>query len=63
MKKFNYCIGSYWNQEKDDAVSTYAYGSEVKFGSLKDAKKMLAYVQKKSPDDKWKIFMVTEIPE
>lgn len=57
---FNYCIGHYWKGE-DGAISVYAYGKEVHYGSLSDATKFLEYVRGQSPDHNWTIFKLDEL--
>lgn len=60
--EFNYCVGSYWSG-KSGSVGTYAFGKEVFFGTLKEAKKFLKYVKSQSPDKDWKIFQLVEVPK
>jgi hypothetical protein len=61
-KKFNYAVGSYWEGDSG-AVGCYASGSEVFFGSLKEAKKFKKYCESKDKNKPYKIFMLVEIPE
>lgn len=61
-KKFNYAVGSYWEGE-EGAVGCYAYGHEVFFGTLKEAKKFKKYCESQNEDQAYKIFMLVEIPE
>ena len=63
--QFNYAIGSYWNGE-NGSVGCYAYGSEVHYGTMEDANKFLDYVKgqykTKAEKEKYKIFMLVEVP-
>ena len=66
-KEFNYAVGFYW---KDDsgAVGCYAYGSEVHYGTLEEAKNFLTYVNNKqkvrpkAERNEYKIFQLVEVP-
>lgn len=73
--KFNYAVGFYWNG-KDGSVGCYASGSEVHFGTLKEAKDYREYCQRQAKRDKergdfigdkvereYKVFMLVEVPE
>lgn len=62
MKKFNYCVGRYWNG-KDGQVSVYAYGSEVHYGTMEDAIAFRDYVKQQSPEHNWKIFELSATDE
>lgn len=55
MKKFNFCVGYYW-PDHGKQIGTYAYGKEVFFGDIEDAKSFKEYVESKSPERKWFIF-------
>lgn len=59
-KKFNYCVGHYW-EGSEGSIGCYAYGSEHFYGTEEDAKEFLEYVKEQSPDHKWKIFKVVEL--
>lgn len=59
-KQFNYCVGHYWKGDSG-SIGCYAFGSEVHFGTKKQAKDYLEYVKQRSPEEDWKIFVVTEI--
>lgn len=65
-KKFNYAVGRYWEGD-NGSVGCYAYGSEVHYGTMADARNFLAYVQSqkktKSEQKQYKIFQLVEIPE
>lgn len=59
-EKFSYIIGHKW---PDGSLSAYAYGSEVKYGTLDDAKEFLKYVKEVSDDslkNNWKIYKIIE---
>lgn len=62
---FNYGVGSYWNGESG-SVGLYAYGSEIHHGTMEEANDFLKYVQSqqktKVDKDKYKIFMLVEVP-
>jgi hypothetical protein len=66
-KQFNYAIGHYWEGESG-SVGTYAYGRDLFFGTMEQAKGFLEYVQeqnKKKPKDErrdWRIFQLIEVP-
>ena len=66
-KKFMYGIGFYWEGDSG-SVGLYAYGSEVFYGSMQDAKNFQTYCQNQ-PDNKgqrkrnYKIFQLVEVPE
>lgn len=66
-KKFNYAVGHYWEGESG-SVGTYNYFGEVHYGTMKDAKDTLSYVQSKDEDKKkdgrrdWRIFQLIEVP-
>lgn len=63
---FNYGVGFYWNGESSN-VGLYAHGSEIRHGTLEEANDFLEYVksqQKTKVDaDKYKIFMLVEVPQ
>lgn len=70
-KKFNFVIGFYWEGE-EGSIGAYMWrGSEVKFGTLKEAKAYLKtakeeYDPKENTDENfhnYKIFQLVEIPE
>jgi hypothetical protein len=66
-KKFNYAVGHYWESESG-SVGTYAYGSDLFFGTMEQAKSFLAYVQEQDKKNKrvdrrdWRIFQLVEVP-
>jgi hypothetical protein len=62
VKEFNYCIGHTWGKPDGAGIGVYTFGSEVHFGTLKSAEKLLKYVKKQSPEWDWKIHMVVPIP-
>ena len=57
-KEFNYCIAYYWHRSENDALAVYPYGSEIHFGTQKDANEFLKYVKRKESDHDWKIFKI-----
>ncbi len=57
--KFNYSIAHYW-KNNSNSVGTYAYGSEVFYGSMESALKMLDFVKKQSPEKDWFIFKLVQ---
>lgn len=59
--KFNYAVGHYW-EGANGSVGCYACGSQIHFGTLKDAKNYLKYVEAQSPEYTWKIFQLVEVP-
>ena len=59
-EEFNYCVGHYWDSDSEE-LSVYAYGSEVHFGTIDDAKKFLKYVQAQDSTKTYKIFKVVEL--
>ena len=70
-KKFNFAIGFYW-ADGDGSVGCYMWhGSEVKFGTLKEAKEYLKIAKEKyNPEENndpnfhdYKIFQLVELPE
>lgn len=67
-KQFNYVIGHYW-EDDGGGVGTYTYGSEVFYGSMKNAKNFLKYVNKKNAlgpkedQHEWRIFQLIEVPQ
>jgi hypothetical protein len=66
-KKFNYAVGHYWEGESG-SVGTYTYGNDLFFGTMKEAKSFLAYVQEQDKKNKradrrdWRIFQLIEVP-
>lgn len=66
-KKFNYAVGFYWDED-GGSVGCYASGSEVHFGTLKEARNFREYCQNR-PDNtsdnkrQYKIFQLVEVPE
>lgn len=62
MEEFNYCVGHYWEDEKGQ-INSYAYGSEVQYGTMKDAEALLEYVQSRDTKHEYKIFKVVEMVE
>ena len=67
-KKFTYAVGHYWEGESG-SVGTYAYGSDLFFGTMEQAKSFLAYVQEQDKKEKkvadrrdWRIFQLIEVP-
>jgi hypothetical protein len=67
-KKFSYAVGFYWEGESG-SVGCYAHGSEVQFGTMKEAKDFLKYCQgqqKTKPKDQrrdYRIFQLVEVME
>lgn len=67
LKKFNYAVGHYWEDETG-SVGVYNYFGEVHHGTIEEAKNLLLYVQdkdKKNPKSErsnWKIFQLVEVP-
>lgn len=63
---FNFGVGSYWKGESG-SVWLYAYGSEIHHGTMKEANNFLEYVKSqkktKAEQDKYKIFMLVEVPQ
>jgi hypothetical protein len=59
--KINYAIGHYWEGETG-SVGTYNYFGEVSYGTIDEAKELLEYVKKKSPNHDWKIFQLVKMP-
>ncbi len=43
-KEFNYAVGHYWEGESG-SVGCYAYGNDIFYGSMAQAKGFLEYVQ------------------
>lgn len=69
QKKFNYAVGFYWNGE-DGSVGCYMCGSEVHFGTLKEAQDHRKYVSAQQDNTtidrtkrEYKIFQLVEVPE
>ena len=66
-KQFNYAVGHYWEGESG-SVGTYAYGRELFFGTMDQAKSFLEYVQAENKKKKladrrdWRIFQLVEVP-
>ena len=60
-REFTYAVGHYWKGESGQ-VGCYAYGNELFYGTMKDAKKFLKYVESKSPEKEWCIFQLIEVP-
>lgn len=61
MKKFNFCIAQYW-QPDSAALSVYThYNSEVHYGKMKHAKKLLERIKKVYPNDNWMICKVKPV--
>ena len=61
-KYFNYAVGRYW-KDGSSAICVYAFGNEVHFGNIKDAKSFLEYVKEQEPEEDWKIFVLKELEE
>lgn len=68
-KKFNYAVGFYWEKDENDSVGVYAYGGELHYGTMEDAKGLLEYVQTnenthepKSRRKEYRIFQLVEVP-
>jgi hypothetical protein len=67
-KKFMYGVGFYWEGAGEGYVSLYAYGSDVFYGTMEQARNFRDYCQNQ-PDNKgknrreYKIFQLVEIPE
>jgi hypothetical protein len=63
---FNYGVGSYWEGDSG-SVGLYAYGSEIHHGTMAEANDFLEYVRSqkktKAEQDKYKIFMLVEVPQ
>jgi hypothetical protein len=64
-QKFNYAVGQYW-EGNSGSVGCYMSGSEVHFGTLKEAKAFRDYCNKQPSLDNeprdYKIFMLVEVP-
>jgi hypothetical protein len=43
-EEFNYIIARFWDKEKSNRLGAYAYGRTVFWGTKKDAKEMLDFV-------------------
>jgi hypothetical protein len=67
-KKFNYAVGFYWKKDENDSVGVYAYGGELHYGTMEDAKGLLEYVQEqeklqpKARREEYRIFQLVEVP-
>lgn len=66
-KQFNYAVGHYWEGESG-SVGCYAYGNELFYGTMEQAKSFLTYVQEQDAKNKkadrrdWRIFQLIEVP-
>jgi hypothetical protein len=55
-KKYNFVIARRWDDERD-ALCVYAYGSEVHYGTKKDAELMAKGISERS-DDTYKPYYI-----
>jgi hypothetical protein len=70
-KKFNFAIGFYWEGGEGSVGCYMWHGSEVKFGTMKEAKSYLKEAKEKyNPAENtdtnfhdYKIFQLVEVPE
>lgn len=64
--KFNFGVGFYWEGESGN-VGLYTQGSETHHGTMEEANDFLEYVKSQQIDntkkDKYKIFMLVEVPQ
>ena len=66
-KQFMYAVGHYWEGDSG-SVGCYAYGNELFYGTMAQAKSFLEYVQEENKKKKvvdrrdWRIFQLIEVP-
>jgi hypothetical protein len=65
-KKFMYGVGFYWEGDSG-SVGLYAFGNELFYGTLEDAKNFQSYCQNQTDNTgknkrEYKIFQLVEVP-
>lgn len=62
MEEINFVIAKKWDTNKPATLSNlgiYTYFNDLHTGTVGDARQLLAYVQHRNPDTKYKIYQVT----
>lgn len=62
MKEFSYIIAKVWNPVKPATppnLGVYMYFQELQYGTLQEAKTLLEEIQRRNPENKYKIYPVT----
>lgn len=54
----NYVIARLWDKDEPEELCIYFKSGEVHRGTLKEAKAMLAYVNRQEPNSNYKIYSV-----
>lgn len=57
--KFNYVIGKPWYNNSNQ-LNIYAYGSEVFYGTMKDAKNTLEFINGRDDNGPNKIYIISD---
>ena len=59
-KKIDYVVAHKWDDSKPIVgnLSIYTYYSTIQHGTLEEAKQLLDYVRRQSPDEQWTIYKV-----
>ena len=61
-EEFSYCIGKPWEPENPNSpIKTYAYGSTVFHGTLKEAKRMKKFIEGRAEDGKYFIYKLVKL--
>ena len=56
--KFNFVVAHPWDEDDPDNLCIYAFGGEVRRGTLEDAQGFLDYVRSSSGTEQYKIYRV-----
>lgn len=61
-EKFSFVIAKKWRKNEPASFSNlgiYTYGEDIHTGTIEIARELLAYVQRKNPDEKYHIYKIT----
>ena len=66
QKVFNFCVGRPWDENRtvehsSNRLSIYAYGSQVQYGSIKEAEEFRQYVNKQTGKENF-IYKIIQVP-